>query len=270
MIDQVSALQKIAEGREAEIFAWDDTTVLKLYRSEQHARGLEIEEAAMTAAKLADAPAPGSLGRVEIEGRPGLLIERVAGIDMLTQIEKKPWHVIGAGAIMARSHAALHATTAPHELPDVKQRLPERLRASALVPPAIAGRAIAALERLPDGDSLCHGDFHPGNIILTRDGARVIDWPNAFRGDHHADVARTVLMFRMAELPDSTPTTIRALATVGRRLMLARYRRTYAQLRPFDAALLDRWMLPVAAHRLTENIPREREKLLALIGAHGR
>lgn len=268
MIEQIGALKKIAEGREAEIFAWDNATVLKLYRNREHARGIEVEEAAMTAARQANAPAPGARGRVEVEGRPGLLIERFTGIDMFTQIGRRPWHVIGAGAIMARAHAALHATVAPPALPGFNQRLPERLRASALVPQPIADRALAALATLPDGASLCHGDFHPGNIILTKDGARVIDWPNAFRGDYHADVARTILMFRMGELPEGTPTLIRLLAGVGRRSMLARYRHAYAHVGALDAALLDRWLLPVAAHRLTENIPGERAKLLALIETH--
>ncbi|TMA37195.1 MAG: aminoglycoside phosphotransferase family protein, partial [Deltaproteobacteria bacterium] len=43
------------------------------------------------------------------------------------------------------------------------------------------------LETLPDGDQLCHGDMHPGNIMLSRRGPMVIDWTNARRGHPAAD-----------------------------------------------------------------------------------
>ncbi|WP_308495210.1 hypothetical protein [Micromonospora purpureochromogenes] len=32
------------------------------------------------------------------------------------------------------------------------------------------------LDGLPDGDRLCHDDFHPGNVLLAVDWTAVIDW----------------------------------------------------------------------------------------------
>ena len=44
-----------------------------------------------------------------------------------------------------------------------------------------------------DGDKLCHGDFHPGNVLLTEKGAVVIDWMTASICNPWADMARTDL-----------------------------------------------------------------------------
>ena len=61
---------------------------------------------------------------------------------------------------------------------------------------------ISHLERLPDGDTLCHGDFHPGNIMITHDGKiKVIDFMNLCRGPREYDVARTYYLIGYSRLP---------------------------------------------------------------------
>jgi aminoglycoside phosphotransferase (APT) family kinase protein len=42
-----------------------------------------------------------------------------------------------------------------------------------------------------DGDCILHLDLHPGNVIMGRDGAVVIDWTNACVGPAGFDVATT-------------------------------------------------------------------------------
>lgn len=52
------------------------------------------------------------------------------------------------------------------------------------------------LAAMPVHDKLCHGDFHPSNIIITPDDAVcVIDWSHVTRGNLSADAARTYLSF---------------------------------------------------------------------------
>ena len=52
------------------------------------------------------------------------------------------------------------------------------------------------LEGMPKHNKLCHGDFNPGNIIVTDSGkAYIIDWSHATQGNASADVARTYLLF---------------------------------------------------------------------------
>ena len=52
------------------------------------------------------------------------------------------------------------------------------------------------LEGMPKHKKVCHGDFNPSNIIITKDGTPyILDWSHATQGNASADVARTYLLF---------------------------------------------------------------------------
>jgi aminoglycoside phosphotransferase (APT) family kinase protein len=133
------------------------------------------------------------------------------------------------------------------------------------LPDDLARFAIDALDALPDGGRLCHGDFHPGNIMGGSDGPVLIDWPNATHGDPMADYARTDLMIRSGDIPPGQPLVIRYGAIVARGLMLSAYRRAYRRVRPLDTALAARREVPVAAARIADGIAPERPKLIKLL-----
>ena len=47
-------------------------------------------------------------------------------------------------------------------------------------------------------DKLCHGDFNPSNIIITKEHeSYIIDWAHVTQGNASADVARTYLLFSL-------------------------------------------------------------------------
>lgn len=263
-----AARRKIAEGREAEIFEYDGGSVLKVFRGERTTASLEHEAAAMNAVRAAGGPAPEARGVTREHGRPALVIERVDGPDMLTLLGKRPWYAFAAGRILGETHAALHDVIAPPELPLQKEQYRARIAAVGAEAPEhaqLAGFVLRALEGTPQGDRICHGDYHPGNVLITGAGPRVIDWPNATRGDPHADVARTLLMFDIASVPPGAPALVRRLEKLARRLIRSRYVAAYRRKRPLDDGLLARWRVPVAAQRLGEGIEDETDTLLALL-----
>ena len=54
------------------------------------------------------------------------------------------------------------------------------------------------LDGLPRHKKLCHGDFQPSNIIITKDQTPyIIDWSHATQGNGSADAARTYLLFKL-------------------------------------------------------------------------
>jgi aminoglycoside phosphotransferase (APT) family kinase protein len=258
---RLDELTRIGEGREAEVFALDERRVLRLARSAELAARLDEEHAALAAAHAAGAPVPEAFARVEVDGRPGLVVERLGARNLLLEIGERPWRVLRISRELAALHARIHAVVAPAGLPTVHERLRARLE-SPLVPDDVRGRALELLETLPQRDRLCHGDFHPANVLFSPDGgARVIDWTGASRGDPAADVARTrLIVLHGAVGPDATP-AVRALARVGRRLLWQGYRRAYARARGAD---VERWFAVMAAARLAEDIAEERRAILEL------
>jgi Ser/Thr protein kinase RdoA (MazF antagonist) len=259
-------LKKIAEGREAEIFAWESGKVLRLMRDFPEARErVEWQAYAMEAARAAGVRVPAVYGPTTVLGRHGLIIDRVDGPDMLTMLGTRPWLVYSVGTVSGRVQAQLHEVRAPDGLRELRPALTQTIESSDQVPRDLAGFALSVLEDLPDGDRLCHGDFHPGNIIDTGRERVLIDWSNAVRADPGADMARTDVLVRLAEPPPGTPLLVRVLARVARRVLLSAYHREYRRHRAVDEALVRRWQVPVATHRLTECLESERPGLLRLL-----
>lgn len=48
---------------------------------------------------------------------------------------------------------------------------------------------------------LCHGDFHPFNLILSKEEkVKVVDWVDASSGDIRADVFRSYLLYAQSHI----------------------------------------------------------------------
>lgn len=255
----------VGEGRIAEIFAWEDEQVIKLFREwcPPDWVAYEARIARLVHATGVAAPPVGEV--VQLDGRWGIVYEHVRGRSMLERLASRPWAVVGMARLLAELHAAMHGRRAP-DLPSLRQRLASKIREAEPLPAELKQRALAALERLPDDDALCHGDFHPDNVLLTPGGPVIIDWPDATHGHPLADVARTQLLMQAPGLPPGTAR--RWLLQALRELFHAVYLRHYLKLRPASRRQLVAWQLPVAAARLSEDIPQEREWVLALVKGH--
>src|SRR3954469_16715565 len=176
---RLGGLQRIGEGREAEVFALDDGRDLRLARTAALAQAVDHEHAALAAALAAGVPVPAVFERVDVEGRPGLVVERLGTGNLLLEIGARPWRVFAISRELGRLHARIHEVTAPSSLPSVHERVRARLQ-SELVPPDLRDRALRLLDALPGGDRLCHGDFNPANVLRAADARpRVIDWSAA-------------------------------------------------------------------------------------------
>ena len=220
-------LKRLAEGREAEIFEWEPGTVLRLFRDERDAASIAYECAAMEAVRAVVPLVPKVLGVTEVMGRPGIIMERIDGPDLLTHhLEEAVDRVEQRSHRRRGARAAARRSSRHRSVPSLLDRA--RLDASPLVPPHIAAWALRELATLPDGDRLLHGDFHPANILMASAGPVVIDWPNITRGNPDADLGRSLLMIRMGELPPGSPLVIRIGARV--RAQTAARRRTCARI----------------------------------------
>jgi Phosphotransferase enzyme family len=237
---RLESLQRLAAGREAEVFAVDDARVLRLGLSSQQRAAVECEALVLAAAW---APVPALHGKIDLDGRPGLIIERLGGGDLLTRLDRRPWSVWSVARTLGRLHAQLHAVDGPERLPQLRDRLGARLQ-SPLVPSDVRDRALSRLDELATAS--------PSSTGATT------------RGDPAADVARTWLLLAAGALPDSAPALTRAFARIGRRFLLAGYLRAYQRQTPPATVAFTSWIPVVAAARLADDIQAERDTVLAL------
>ena len=54
-------------------------------------------------------------------------------------------------------------------------------------------KILKLIDTMPDGNAVCHCDFHPANIIVDGDSYTIIDFLECTQGNAHADACRTYL-----------------------------------------------------------------------------
>jgi uncharacterized protein (TIGR02172 family) len=253
----------LARGRTAELYAWESGTVLKLYLAGYDRTEAEHEAHKALAVHASGLPVPAVGEIVSVGERWGLVYERVEGPTMLTMLGRKPWHIFSFARRQAALHAQMHSTASQAALPAQRQELAWKIQAASQLSASLRESVLAALAALPEGSALCHGDFHPENILITAQGEVIIDWVDATLGNPLADVARTTILMLGAAASDQVPNPLLKQFVRGFHQV---YLRTYFHLRPQGQDEYRRWLPVVAAARLSENITEQESFLLAQAG----
>ena len=254
----------IGLGRTAEVFIWNEGYVLKLFH---HGFSLEFIEREAQVARIvheSGISTPAVEDIIQIKGRYGLVYERINGTPMLEILVNKPWAMIKLARVLAKLHASMHGIEAAQDLPTQYQRLSGKILKAERLTSTMKQAALELLQRLPEGNRVCHGDFHPGNVLLIREEAVIIDWNDATRGNPLADVARSLLLIEKAAQPGNPANP--KLFGLMRKWFCRVYLMRYLQLRPSDRQELETWFIVNAVGRLGENIPEE-QTLLAFVQA---
>ncbi|UVI29506.1 phosphotransferase family protein [Paenibacillus spongiae] len=270
MDNEVEKGKLIGKGMTAEVYEWGVNRVIKLFYPSIPLNWIQYEDRLCKVVSSAGIPAPAVFGIVETEGRCGIVYERVAGRTMLKFINSKPWKTAAYGKMMAQLHGRMHRSDGTGQrLPEQKTKLAEAIRQSDAVLGGRADAICAYMEKLPGGSSICHGDFHPDNILLRGAGesAAVIDWTDAYVGNPLGDVARTSILLSSPFIPPGLPKLLIPALHIVKKVLNRSYLHTYFMQADTSQEKLDDWLLPVAAARLRENLPGERQWLLQLIDA---
>src|SRR5262249_48225751 len=149
-------------------------------------------------------PAPAILELVppgELFDSPVQVMERRPGSTMAAAMMAAPWHMLRQVRQLAACQAALHRLPVPPWADDGDWSIAQaRRRLLRHVvpqdpPPGLAAGLKRAERLFPllhaARPAICHGDFHPANLLTGSGQVAVIDWTDTGTGDRHADLART-------------------------------------------------------------------------------
>lgn len=188
----------IGQGNTANVYLWQDETVIKLFMKGYPLDAIKLEFTNAIALNKLDILTPKAHEIVYIKDRVGIIYDRIDGRSLLDKIlEDKDLK------LSAKQLAQLHQTILKHDVNGLRD-YKSFLRSNILNLEDSVSRdlALTQLDSLSDGKALCHGDFHPGNILIQEDLAYTIDFMNTCQGPREYDIARTVFLIKYTPVPD--------------------------------------------------------------------
>jgi Phosphotransferase enzyme family len=260
-MDEVKNLPLLARGGQAGIYDLGEGKVLRVpNRPEDFDRiRYEYRVYALLAETTAYTPAVYEL--LEIEGVPAIVMERLTGRTMMSSVKRRPWTAKEKAVDLAELHHNLLNVHTSAGLSRAHANARHCIHASKILSDGDKSGLDSILDGLPDGDALCHGDFHPGNIIRQGDRDYIIDWSGASAGDYHADVAHTYVLLKVVpRVPGLSPMIHFLQKGIGRAIA-ATYLTTMQQLRPIDHHELSQWILVKAGERTYYGLASEKDHL---------
>ncbi|MGB5757552.1 MAG: aminoglycoside phosphotransferase family protein [Acidimicrobiales bacterium] len=253
----------IAPGRTSDVYEFGRGSVVKVPRPGVPA-GWAAIEAEITAAVHSDGlPTPAVRGLEVVKGRESVVFERIDGQSMWQQVRDGSRDVSSVAIELAEIQLAVHGANAPSLLLEFADRVGPKIDAAHVLSAGERNEARRILASLPRGSSLCHGDLHPGNVLMSDRGPIVIDWYDAAAGSPIADFVRSSLLIRpprgaseLLHLPESSPDVLRRLHDDYVKRVLAN----------LDVApgVAQCWEAVLAASRLSERAEADDSGLLAL------
>jgi hypothetical protein len=238
----------LAAGNVAEVFEWG-SRVVKLYRSAARKPTVFGEAAIHAAVEAMALPVPAVWGVLEVGGRWGIVFDRIKERSFAERMREDPRVIPECLETLARLHARIHSQPAC-QLGSLKSRLATRIAGIGLLDEPRKQILLGRLADMPEGDRLCHGDFHPINVLGQNSWPIVIDWPDACYGDPAADVCRSYLLLKLHAEDIAEP-----------------YLDAYCNIADMPRASILAWLPYVAAARLAENVPDDFARLLEIVHA---
>ena len=252
----------IAYGRTAEIYAWHNEKVLKLFYNWFELDDIKYELRIAQAIQSSGLTVPLVGEIIQINGRNGLTYQRIEGVSMLEMMARKPWNGFYYARRMAELHAKMHADTIQADLPSLHQKIAYKINHAKALPADLRRKTLDLLEKMPEGNRLCHGDYHPNNILLTKQGEVIIDWIDSALGNPLADLARTtILSIGATETNQLTNPFLKTFVRIFHGIYIRRYFSIHAGGQ-YEYPL---WLPIVAAARLSENIAELEKWLIAQV-----
>jgi len=247
--------EKIGAGVSADVHAWAPGQVVKLFNSGT-SRRVSWEAQMTSVAFAAGLPAPEVFGMSRFDGPTLQQLQRTGGVTSQQ-----------AAAIIATLAVAIHNTQPPPKVLPLRTWMGYALQGSESHMPAhILDGIFPLIDRLPPADGLCHCDLHPGNVIMTPEGPRLIDWLGMMRAPASLDLAvcHTLLGEIIPDLTDDPERPRRLNAAIQ-----SEYARLAGMSQAALAAGVERY-LPIAAVFTLLGTwvgPAQRERLIRRVEA---
>ena len=183
-----------------------------------------------------------------IDGKWTIVSEYIEGETLASLMEKHPEKFDEYLEFFVDLQIEMHSKTCPM-LNKLKDKMSDKIDSTTL-DATTRYELHTRLDSLPKHKKVCHGDFNPSNIIITKEGTPyIIDWSHATQGNASADVARTYLLFMLE----------------GNKEKAEKYLNLFCKKSDTAKQYVQKWMPIVAASQSVKGNEAEREFLLSWV-----
>lgn len=183
-----------------------------------------------------------------VEGKWAIVSEFIEGKTLAQLMNEHPEKKNEYIELLVDIQLSVHEKKAPM-LIKLKDKMNRKISASSL-DATTRYELHTRLEGMPKHTKVCHGDFNPSNIIITKDGTPyIIDWNHATQGNASADVARTYLLLCLNGDSETAET----------------YLNLFCKKSDTAKQYVQKWMPIVAASQSVKGNAHEREFLLSWV-----
>ena len=199
----ISHLKCFAKGGTGECYRIDQDTILKLYYEGFPEERILNEKEGAKAALVAGVPTAISYWLVQAGQRQGVLYELVQGKTLSEVIYEKG---ISQARELGRTFADIaltlhHAEVKKTDLPPATLTVRKAIQGAEYIPDEVMKRVLGFMDELDTFQQYVHGDYHPNNVIMTKDGPILVDMGGFSIGCPMFDLA--TCYFSLFEAPES-------------------------------------------------------------------
>lgn len=238
-------MELIAKRKNKEIYKAENT-VIKLFVKE-HSQSNILNEALNQSRveEYSNLNIPKLLEVKKIEDRWALISERIEGKTLSELMSEDPTNINKYLNLFVDVQLAILENEVPL-LNRIKEKFTRKLENATNINENTKYELLQRLQGMKNHQKLCHGDYHPSNVIVKDDGTiYVIDWAHVTQGNASADAARTYLLFSIEKKEE----------------LAEKYLQLFAAKSGIETSHIQRWIPIVAATQLTKNNPEEQEFL---------
>lgn len=186
----------IVERPYKKVYKCDDC-VVKVFE-ETHPKSYVFNEALNTArVEETGLDIPKVKEVTQIDGKWAIAIERKDGKTLEEMMDADPSNLEKYMEDFVELQIAVHSKSSPL-LNKLKDKLSRQINSLKELDATTRYELLTRLESMPKHNKLCHGDFNPSNVIVSKNGKMtVVDWAHATQGNASADAAMTYLLFAL-------------------------------------------------------------------------
>ena len=239
-------LNTVLTVRPDKVIYRDGETIVKVFNDTFSKEGILREAMNNAIMETTGLPVPKVVEVCKAKGQWAIVEQFVPGKTLEQMMLEEPEKEDEYLDLFVEIQMKIHATKAPSLLTRLRDKMRGKI-SEADLDATTRYDLHTRLEGMKRHTKICHGDFHPSNVIITPEGeAFVIDWAHVTQGNASADVARTYLLFWLE----------------GKEALAKKYIRLFCEKSDTAYQYVQKWLPIVAASQSVKGKPEEKDLLL--------